>query len=231
MKEAALSVDKSTLYILVIDVNDDDRYAASRLLQRFGYNICNASSTTEAMSYMNVALPAAIVAEGSVGIDLVSRLQQDVRFSTIPIIVLANAADRNLATRLKGEKFAASLGKPVEAQALYQAIQAALGNTRRKNIRIATALPALLDDGEERTVSVLSEFGMFFPTKNPRPLNSIVTVDLKIRSRTVKIEAVVLYGVELETSPFMEAGMGLKFMSMSRDDHAFIKSYLMEQMK
>jgi hypothetical protein len=72
---------------------------------------------------------------------------------------------------------------------------------------------------------------MFFPTKAPQPTNTIATVELEIRNKTVKLEAIVLYTVDLETSPFMEAGMGLKFMKISPDDHAFIRSYLVEQIK
>ena len=72
---------------------------------------------------------------------------------------------------------------------------------------------------------------MFSPTKTPRPQNTIVTVKIKIRSRTVKIEAAVLYNVAAETSPFMEAGMGLKFIKIGPDDHAFIRSYVAEQIK
>jgi CheY-like chemotaxis protein len=229
--EKKQAVDTNQIYLLVADSSDGDRFSTSRLLQRFGYNVCMANSATEAMSYMLVAVPSVIVAEVGIGIELAAKLKKDVRFSNVPVVILANTADQGVQPRLQNEPFAARLYKPVDAEQFYQAVQAALGNTRRKNIRIATALQATLDGVEERTVSVLSEYGMFFPTKNPRLQSTLVTVDLKIRARTVRIEAEVLYTVGAETSPFMEAGLGLKFMKISPDDHAFIRSYLAEQIK
>jgi CheY-like chemotaxis protein len=223
------TADKNKIYLLVVDLNVDDRFSTSMLLQQYGYNVCTASSTTEAISFMHVALPSVIVSEGGIGLELASRLKKDFRFSNIPIIVLSHSSD--LENQLGKVAFSARLNKPVESEKLYQAVQAALGKNRRKNIRIETALLAKLDGVEVGVVSVLSEYGMFFPTKAPLPLNTIVTVELEIRNRTVKLEAMVLYSVDLDTSPFMEAGMGLKFMKINPDDHAFIRSYLVEQIK
>ncbi len=223
--------DKNNMYLLVVDFNVDDRFFTSMLLQRFGYNVCTAGSGSEAISFMHVAPPSVIVSESSIGIVLASRLKKDVRFSNIPVIILAKSSDLDLDVRLRRGEFAACVYKPLETENFNQAIQAALGMTRRKNIRIRTSLLARLDGVEEGIVSVLSEFGMFFPTEEPRPLNAIVTVELEIGDKTVKLEAVVLYSFELETSPFKEAGMGLKFMKISPDDHAFIRSHLLEQLK
>ena len=225
------TTDKSKMYLLVVDFNVDDRFITCMLLQRFGYNICTASSTTEAISFMHVAPPAVIVAEGSVGIELAARLKKDVRFSSIPIIVLAKTSDLDLDLRLRRGAFAACVYKPLDAEKFYQAVQAALGKTLRKNIRIEISLLARLDGVEEGIVSVLSEYGMFFPTEEPRPLNTVVKVDLEIGDKTVKLEAFVLYSFEVETSPFREAGMGLKFVKINPEDQAFIKTYILEQIK
>jgi response regulator RpfG family c-di-GMP phosphodiesterase len=232
MNEANMNTtDNNNVYLLVVDFNVDDRFFTSMLLQRYGYNICTASSTTEAISFMHVTPPSVIVAESSIGVGLVSRLKKDVRFSNIPIIVLAKASDLDLDLRLRRGEFAACLIKPLDADKFHQAVQAALAMTHRKNIRIATSLLARLDRAEEGIVSVLSENGMFFPTEEPRELNTVVKVDLEIGDKTVKLEALVLYSFEVETSPFKEAGMGLKFVKISPEDQAFIKSYILEQTK
>lgn len=225
------TADKNQMYFLVVDFNVDDRFFTCMLLQRYGYNICTASSATEAISFMHVAPPAIIVAESSIGIGLASRFKKDIRFSNIPIIVLAAASDLDLDLRLRRGEFAACLNKPLDAEKFYQAVQAALGKTLRKNIRLETSLLARLDGVEEGIISVLSEYGMFFPTEEPRQLNTAVTVDLEIGDKTVKLEAVVLYSFELETSPFKEAGMGLKFVKISPVDQVFIRSCILEQIK
>jgi CheY-like chemotaxis protein len=225
------TTDKNEMYLLVVDFNVDDRFFTCMLLQRFGYNICTASSTAEAISFMHVAPPSVIIAEGGVGIELASRLKKDVRFSSIPVVVLAKSTDLDLDLRLRRGEFTACLNKPLDAEKFYLAVQAALGKTLRKNIRIETALLARLDGVEEGIISVLSEYGMFFPTDEPRQLNTVVKADLEIRDKTIKLEAVVLYSFELETSPFKEPGMGLKFVKISPEDQAFIKSYILEQIK
>ena len=223
--------DKSTMYVLVVDADVDDRFFTSMLLQRFDINSCTANSGTEAISFMHVAPPSVIVSESSIGISLASRLKKDVRFSNIPVIILAKAADLDLDVRLRRGDFSAYLNKPVDPEKFYQAIQVAVGQNRRKNIRIKTSLLARLDNVDEGIVSVLSEYGMFFPTEEPRPLNAIVKVEIEIEERTVKFDAVVLYSHVLETSPFKEAGMGMKFVKISPEDQAFIKAYILEQIK
>jgi len=232
MNEANINTaDKNNMYILVVDFNVDDRFFTSMLLQRYGYNISTASSGAEAISFMHVAPPSVIVSESSIGIGLAARLKKDFRFSNIPIIILAKSSDLDLDLRLRRGDFAACVYKPLDAEKFYQAIQAALGMTMRKNMRIKTSLLARLDGVEEGIVSVLSEYGMFFPTEEPRPLETGVKVDLAIGDKTVKLEAVVLYSYELETSPFKEAGMGMKFVTISPEDQAFIKAYIFEQIK
>jgi CheY-like chemotaxis protein len=225
------TIDQNKLYLLIVDFNVDVRFFTSMTLQRFGYNICTASSGAEAISFMHVAPPAVIVSESSIGMGLASQLKKDVRFSNIPIIILAKAADLDLDLRLRRGDFSACLNKPVDPEKFYQAVQVALGQNRRKNIRIQTSLLARLDGVDEGIVSVLSEFGMFFPTEEPRPLNAVVKADIEFGERTVKLEAVVLYSYELETSPFKEPGMGMKFVKISPEDQAFIKAYILEQIK
>jgi hypothetical protein len=55
--------------------------------------------------------------------------------------------------------------------------------------------------------------------------------DLEIGDKTLKLEAVVLYSFELETSPFKEPGRGLKFVKIRPEDQTFINSSILEQIK
>lgn len=223
--------DNHKIYFLVVDFNVDDRFSTSMLLQRYGYNVCTASSTEEAFSFMHVAPPSVIVAESIIGIELASRARRNARFSDVPIIVLAKAADQELEIRIRKGEFVGCLEKPLDVEKFHQAIRSALDRPKRKYIRIETALRARMEGVEEGIVSVLSEYGMFFPTKEPRPLNTIITAELEIGARIIKLEAVVLYGYESATSPFKEAGMGLKFVKISPADQVFLRSYILEQIK
>ena len=226
VEEASVPTEQESrnYYILIVDKDVDDRFQISMMLQRFGQNICTASLASEAIDFMHVAPPAIIVAEALAGIDLVSRLKKDARFSNIPIITLTKVPDLDIDFRLRKGGFAACLTMPLNAEKFFEAIQSALKKNVRKNIRIQTCLLARLDRAEEGIVSVLSESGMFFPTEEARPLNTVVPVILEIGDRTINLEAVVLYGVTSDTSPFKEPGMGMKFVKISDEDRAFIKS-------
>jgi len=222
------TADKDKMYLLVVDFNIEDQLSTSTLLKRYGYNVRTASSTEEAFSFMHVAPPSVIVAESIIGMELASRLRNNARFSDIPIIVLAKAVDLELEKRIRKGEFFACLNKPVDVEIFQQAILSAIHRPRRKNIRIATSLMARLEGGEEGIVSVLSEFGMFFPSEKPRPLNTVIAAELEIKGRTIQLEAVVLYTCESATSPFKVAGIGLKFVKISPADQVFIRSYILE---
>lgn len=227
--DAGNTGEKKKRYILLVDKNVDDRFHTSMLLQRFGYNICTTNTVQEAIEFLHVTPPAAIVTEGGLtGLDLLSGTKKNKRFSDIPIILLSSDAGRL-------SEYAAALRKPVNAEELYRAIQAVVEKTPRKNIRIATALHAKLDKVEGEAgkgyVTVLSEFGMFFRTNEPQDLNARVPISLEIKGRAVKLEAVVLNSYSLESSPFSEPGMGMKFVKISPEDQALIKAFILEQVE
>ncbi len=218
-------------YILTVDGNVDDRFQTGMLLQRFGYNICTASSAEVAMDFMHVAPPAAIIAESSAGLNLLARMKKDPRFLGVPTILLTKMPDLDLDLRARRGDFAACLVKPLDVEKFYQAIQTAIEKTPRKNIRIDTSLPARLEnvkEGGKGRVTVLSEFGMFFQTADPQPLHARVTVSFEVKARTIRADAVVLYSYALEASPFKAPGMGMKFVQISHDDQALIKAFILE---
>lgn len=226
--------DRAKRYILVADNNVDDRFETGMILQRFGYNICTAGTAGETIEFMHVAPPAAVIAEALIGVNLAARLKKDARFSDIPIIALAKAPDLDLELRTKRQEFAACLVKPLDVDAFYQTVQLSVEKTPRKNIRIGVSLEAMVRHGasqEKGHVTVISEFGMFIRTREPRPLNERVDVDIRVRERTIALTAVVLYSYSFEASPFREPGMGMKFVKISPEDRAYIKIYILEEIR
>jgi len=227
--------DGKKRYILLVDKNVDDRFRAGMMLQRFGYNICTANSAQEAMDFIHVTPPAAIVTEaGITGSSLISRIKKDGRFSDVSLMFMTAEPDLDLELRARRGEIAACLRKPVEAEALYQAVQAVVEKTPRKNIRIATALEAKLESVEENSkglVTVISEYGMFFRTAEPQDLNAELSVTITFPDRTISLTAVVLYSYSLEASPFNEPGMGLKFTKIKTEDQAFIKAYILDHVE
>jgi CheY-like chemotaxis protein len=227
------AAERAKRYVLVLETNVDDRFMVSMLLQRFGCTICSAYSAEEALEFLSVAPPAAVISEGGqIGVGLLGRIKKDGRFVDIPVIFLTSSPDHALEDRVRRGEIAAVLRKPVDAEAFYRAIQASVEKTPRKNIRIATYLPAKLTDDPVNGggyVTVLSEHGMFFRTLEPRTVRMHVPVSFSLPGSEIMAEATVLYTCEFDEGPFKEPGMGMKFSKISDDARALIRNFILEQ--
>ena len=232
MSEPAL-VSGQMRYILVVDSDWNDRFTLSMLLQRFGYTVASTSNARESVEFLCVAPAVAVFAEaGPVGAELAARLKADARFRDMPLIMVANGQDRGLEERLQRGELAGLLRTPVNPEEVFQVIQKAVEKGPRSNIRIPTALPAELRDGSGATggfVTVLSQFGMFFRTLEPRPVKARVDASISFGDRMVDLHAEVLYIVSFEEGPFCAPGMGMKFVDLAPEDSALLRFFIHEQ--
>ncbi|MBS1192734.1 MAG: PilZ domain [Nitrospirae bacterium] len=233
MSEPAL-VSGQMRYILVVDSDWNDRFTLSMLLQRFGYTVASTSSAREGVEFLCVAPAAAVFAEGgAVGKELAARLKADVRFRDMPLILVVSGQDRDLEKQLSRGELAGLLRTPVNPDDVFQVIQKATEGGSRKNIRIPTALPAELRDehgGTEGYVTVLSQYGMFFRTLEPRAVKARTGVSISFGDRMVDLRAEVLYIVSFEKGPFCEPGMGMKFVDIAPADSALLRFFIHEQL-
>jgi CheY-like chemotaxis protein len=221
-------------YILVLEAGWNERFTLSMLLQRFGYTVASTSSADEGIEFLCVAPALAIFAEaGAVGRELSQRLKADVRFRDVPLVMIAAQEDHGLTQNLKQGELAGLLRTPLNAETVFQIIQKVIENGPRENIRIPTALPAAVHDEYGVTdgfVTVLSQYGLFFRTLEPRPIKALVDVTLSFGDRNVDLHAEVLYIVTFEEGPFSEPGMGMKFVDIRPDDSALIRFFINEQL-
>jgi CheY-like chemotaxis protein len=221
-------------YILVVDSDWNERFTLSMLLQRFGYAIASTNNAREGVEFLCVAPAVAVFAEaGEVGADLTSRLKADARFRDMPLVMVTSRPDRELEERLRTGEFAGLLRTPVSPDEVYRIVQKVVERGSRENIRIPTALAAQVQDEEGVTngfVTVLSQFGVFFRTRETRPVNARVAVSLSFGDRTISLEAEVLYIVSFEKGPFCEPGMGMKFVNITLEDSALIKFFIYEHL-
>ena len=233
MSEPAL-VSGQKRYFLVVDSDWNDRFTLSMLLQQFGYTVASTNSAREGVEFLCVAPPAAVFAEAvSVGAELAERLKADARFRDVPLIVVANGQDPILEERLQRGELAGLLRTPVNPEEVYHVIQKAIEKGPRENIRIPTALPAELryESGATRGfVTVLSQYGMFFRTLEPRPMMSRAAVSISFGDHRVDLHADVLYIVSFERGPFCEPGMGMKFVNVAPEVSALIRFFIHEQL-
>lgn len=233
---ASDSTKRTRRYVLVVDNKTTDLFTCAMLLQRFGYRVCTANTSVQALDMVSVAIPALVVADLYLpvmsGLDLNSLLKQDPRTVSVPIIILRLSEDEAAARRCLALKITA-LPKPVQVEDLYLAVQAAIETTPRSNIRIETRLTVSvnsipLDCIEGECASVLSEHGMYVRTREPHSRNERVTVEININGRVIPAESLVLYSHKYGDGPFAEPGMGLKFLRLAPEDHAFIREFIRE---
>jgi CheY-like chemotaxis protein len=217
------------MYILVIDTDVNERFTMSMILQRFGYTVCVAGSVREGIEFLCVAPAVAVFAEaGAVGSDLLARLSSDARFQTVPVVLASESPDHGLEERIRRGELAGLIRKPLDIDNVYQVIQKVIEKGSRANVRISAVLPARLKHGSETEghVTVLSQYGMFFRTLDPRPTGSRVAVDLTLWDRVVSLDAEVLYIVSFEEGPFCEPGMGMKFVRINPEDNNLIRAFI-----
>ncbi len=221
-------------YVLVVDSDWNERFTLSMLLQRFGYAVASTNNAQEGVEFLCVAPAVAVFAEaGSVGGDMITRLKADLRFRDVPLVMTTDSRNAELELKLRQGEISGLLRTPLDPNDVFQILQEVIENGTRRNIRIATGLPAVLQDSSGTTegyVTVLSQFGLFFRSLEARPANSRVTVSMKIWDRAVDLEAEVLYVVSFEEGPFAEPGMGMKFMKIEPQDNAMITLFIYEQL-
>ena len=221
-------------YILVVDADWNDRFTLSMLLQRFGYTVASTSSADEGIEFLCVAPALAIFAEaGVVGADLSQRLKADARFRDVPLVMVATQEDCGLTRSLKQGELSGLLRTPVSPHEVFHVIQKVVENGSREHIRIPTALPAAVHDEYGVTdgfVTVMSQYGLFFRTLEPRPMKALIDVRISFGDRNVDLRAVVLYLVTFEQGPFREPGMGMKFVDVRPEDSALIRFFINEQL-
>ncbi len=230
--------EKQKRIILVAVSDSNERNYTSMLVQRFGYHVCTVDASKEAAEFVSVLLPALVIADETLArsgnFDLLKNMKENPRTSAVPVILVFSSADMSAAQRYLDAGYASVLQKPLNADALYGAIQKATEPRPRKSIRVAAYLKADLGGnaaGFAMYPVVLSENGMFVRTTATQPVDSRIPVSLLINGNTVEVDAVVLYSYGFGDYPFKEPGMGMNFVRMSTEDRVLIKSFIQEQIE
>ncbi len=226
-------------FLIVVDGNSQDLFRTGMLLQRLDYHVFTAGNAEEALQYLSIARPAALVTELLLptmnGMDLINRVKLDGRTKDMPIVVLTSMKDPKVEEMCLVAGCAAYLRKPVEHNALYRTIQHAIEVTPRHYIRLSTCFKLEIADdpspaaARNECVTALSENGIFVMTYRPRPANSLLSLCFYVENRPVKVRAVVLYAVTTAGGPLKEPGMGLKFVDISNEDRAFLQRFINDQ--
>jgi CheY-like chemotaxis protein len=218
-----------------------DMLSLSLLLQRFAYTVHSAHTAAQALELVSSARPALVIAdtvlEGANRTDLLHQLlYKDRAVSSIPVVYLVFPSDAAMEQKCLHYGAAGCISKPIQAEELFQAVQAAIEPKPRADIRIDTRLPVSLDnvqlecpEGEDGCTIDLSEHGMHVPMSEPYPRNRRLMVRIRIKDRTISAEGSVMYSHYSRAGFNRKPGMGLKFISIAPQDQEFIRKFVRDE--
>lgn len=223
------------LLVMLVDNDPHHLLYNSHILQRFGYRVCSARNAEESMKLAVKAVPALILTELDLphmsGLDLLYRLRTEPCTAQVPVVALTRNGDNGTEARCLRAGFAAALRKPVGAEELYRAVQAAVEPTPRGNIRVKAMLPVTVNDVpldciEGECASVISVHGMYVRTLKPHPPNARISVRIDVNGRNICVDGVVLYSHRNGEGPFGEPGMGIKFDRIEPQDQEHLRLFI-----
>jgi CheY-like chemotaxis protein len=227
--------DRNSRFMLVVESDANNLFYTSMLLQRFDFRICMASSAEEALAMIPVAVPSLVITaldlKGMNGLELMQKLARNPATAAVPVIILTKQGDLVGDKRCREAGASDCLDKPVLAEQIFRAVEAAIETTPRSSIRIRTRLPVTVNnmpllDVEGACVSVLSEHGMFLRTLRPAPPDTRLSLQIALNDRIITIEAVVRSSYQIGGGPYNEPGMGLQFVRTSPHDQEIIRQFI-----
>lgn len=232
--------DKKKGYALLVDSYVRDLFATGMILQRLDYDVYIANSGEDGLRIIDAAMPEIVITELSLhqmsGLELLVHLKHTPATKAVPVIIHTSSEDRKQEEHCRASGCAAFLKKPAEINELYSAIQHATENSPRQFIRLRTLLPVRVGGhvspdaaNSVEFVSEISENGLFVRTLHPRPVNSVLPVNLIIHSMAIKVKAVVLYSVTMKPGLFAEPGMGMKFVEISDANRELLRNFIKGQ--
>jgi len=240
-QESTITIpDRKKSFALLVDGYVRDLFTTGMILQRLDYDVYITNTAEDALKVVDAALPALVITELSLpqmsGLEMLVRLRHDPRTKDIPVIIHTSQDDPNREKMCRASGCVAFLKKPVDPGALYGSIQQATEVTPRQHIRLRTLLPVrvggLAATGNTISteyVSELSEKGLFVCTLSPRPVKAVFPVTLMIHSIPVKLKAMVLRTVIMNSGFFEEPGMAMKFVEISPTDLELLRNFIKGQ--
>ncbi|MDH4161923.1 MAG: response regulator [Nitrospirota bacterium] len=225
--------------LLVIDNKVKRQFYTSIHLQRMDYDVIMARTAEDAMLFLELTVPLAVITNydlpGMNGLVLLQYIKQEERTNSVPVIIYTSNRDPGVEQSCKEFGCAGFLRNPCSLDELYAAVQNAAGNRPRKFVRLSTRLEVVIEDTDEERldfISDLSEDGMFVSTTAPLPYGSIHTFAFHLPNApgwVVRIRGQVLH-MHLGSGRSKRPGMGVKFQNIGDAEREFIKDFINREM-
>ena len=222
--------------VLAVDSNERNLQLLSRLLKQFEYDAFTVGTVTEALEIAAAVCPVLIVTGQRLdarndALGFIRAFRSVNPTCTAPFIVLTDKPDPVFERDCLGAGALTCLHSPVTAENFYRVIQVAIEHIPRMTIRISTNLPATIDGMRKvECLRDISEDGAYLLTNVLHPLNTKVTVRIKVSDCVVSADAVVIYVKRPEEDRKGQSGMGLQFMRISQEDQQRIRLFIRSEL-
>ena len=225
--------------VLVIDGKVMRQFYTSIHLQRMGYDVITARTAEDAMLFLELTVPMAVVTNYDLpamnGLVLLQYIKETERTSAVPVIIYTSNPDPSIEAACRELGCAGFLRHPCSLDELYAAVQNAAGGRPRKFVRLATRLEVEIEDvdGERMDfISDLSEDGMFVSTTAPLPYGSIHTFAFHLPNApgwVVRVQGQIAH-MHAEAGPSRRPGMGVRFQDIGDAEREFVKEFIRKEM-
>jgi CheY-like chemotaxis protein/Tfp pilus assembly protein PilZ len=228
--------------IVVVDGRPVRQFYTSIFLQRSEYHVIMAKTAEDALLYLGLTVPRAVIADhdlsGMSGLDLLKRMRQDHRTRNVPYIVYTSNRDPAVRQACEAAACAAYLFHPTSLEALYAAVQKATQAKPRNFVRLTTSIDVVV--GDDRTagaarqdvIIAISEKGMFVSTSRQLESGTILPLTFHLPNAPgwfFRIEGQVLYahaGADKRKLP----GIAVKFLKISDQERVLLKDFIKQKL-
>ena len=226
-------MDRENRTLLIVDGSTSYRFYLGTMLSRLEYSVHGAESAEDAVKLIATILPSLIISDLASGIVLLSRMRQDKRVRTVPVIIQSADDGPEIREKCMLAGCIEYFKKPAAIDELYRAIQSGLETSPRRTVRIETDFKVIVGDRKaprghvmQGSISELSEGGLYIRTHSPHPVKAVVPLTMFIEDREIHATAVVLYVSRKTDGPHQKPGMGMKFVTIDDNDRVLIRDYI-----
>lgn len=229
----------SGAYVLVVDNDARNLVLMAMVLQRLEYRVCTANYADKAVEMAHYTPPSLIITDlnlrGMTGFEMMQRIRQEPRNAAVPVILISRELTPEIERQCREAGSSVCLPQPVQADALYQAINPLIEpRSRRADIRIQTRIPVTmsdrpLDDRDGEYATNLSVNGMHIRTRRSCIVDSTVQVKMTLHGEIVSAEARVVHCYAAGEGPSGIPGVGLKFLKTSAQAKELIRKFINDE--
>jgi len=234
-------VETTQQLILVVDNKPMRQFYTSLFLQRLEYHVITTKTAEDALTFLTISIPWAIIADVQIpkmgGLGLLKKVKLDRRTRDIPFIIYASNNDPKVKQHCDEAGCAAYLTQAAPLDELYVTIQKATEKKPRSFVRLTTHLDVVIGEslpgkntGTHDYITAISEKGMFVSTNSHLAPGSVHTFTFFLPTSPgwlFMIEGEIIYD-HMRNDCNKQPGVGVKFLKIETSARELIRNFIKE---